>query len=89
MRVCASIKEQALGDGLLLYDEPRDRVLMLNRTAAAIYRHLKAGKDAEDAAGELRRSFRIHADDDLAGDVRDTINHMAREGILTNGPSRG
>ena len=85
MKVKTGIEEQPLGEGLLVYDKDRDKVLMLNRTAAFIYKRVKSGHDVEHVTHALEKAFSTRAGDDLISDIKATLAHLAGEGIIAEG----
>lgn len=82
MRVNDLLREETLGEGLLLYDPESDRVFTLNRTAGFIYSGIKRGEDETSLARGIKSQFQIDEDGRAQTDVKEAIQQMASDGIL-------
>jgi hypothetical protein len=73
-----------LDDNVALYDEVGQLLIMLNSSAAAVWRSCDGSATVDDIALELARA--CHADADVAraigGDVRLTVCKLAELGLV-------
>jgi len=84
MKTKAGLEEQPLGDSLLVYDKSRDKVFMLNRTAAFIYNRATCGVTEEQIADELKKSFDVDSPGEIRTDIAEALSQMAGDGILVD-----
>jgi hypothetical protein len=76
----AGLDANEVNDGLVIYDEPHDRVHYLNHTAAMIFTLADGTRSPEDLAGLLASAFSLPApplDETIA-----CIAQLRTEGLL-------
>jgi hypothetical protein len=76
----AGLDTNEVNDGLVIYDEPHDRVHYLNHTAAMIFTLADGTRSAEDLAHALAVAFGL-AEPPLAETVA-CIEQLRSEGLL-------
>jgi hypothetical protein len=59
------VRMRAVGDQMVVYDEERQRLHLLNRSAALVFRHADGQRSVADLAALLGREFEAPADDSV------------------------
>ena len=74
--------EKELGPELMLYEAEQDTVYVLNPTAQIIYQLYKKRKTPMEIEQEIRRSFRIKADENVIEDVNDCLEQLRKMKLI-------
>lgn len=73
---------QRLGDELMVFDQVRDEVHVLNETSAAIWEGVRDGLDIDKIALRLGERYDLGAVPDPRGLVIAALEQLAGKGIL-------
>jgi len=78
----ADIEKSQMGDETLLYNSDKDKVTVLNKTAAAVWRLCDGKHTVSQITEKISESFDPPEDCDVAGDVEAAIQKLKQDGIL-------
>ena len=67
---------------MVLVDVESGKVFELNRTAARLWEHLRAGLTAAQAVAELAREFEV-AEELVGADMAPFLSELRRHGLMT------
>jgi len=81
-RVKDDLNVQRLGAEIMVFDQVRDEVHVLNETSAAIWEGVREGLDAGAIEQRLRQIYNLEATLDVGGVIRTALEVMAGKGIL-------
>lgn len=76
------LREQVLGDEILVFDEQADKVHVLNVTSAFVWKSLDETAEPAVLAERLRAHFKPAPDADVDGVVRRALEQFARLNLL-------
>ena len=76
------LREERLGDEIMVFDEETDQVHVLNEASAAIWDALKGGLDVPGIERSLRERYDLGAHPDPAAMIRESLRSMAGKGLL-------
>jgi hypothetical protein len=82
-RPVEDLEEIAHGDRMALYRAGMDKAILLNRTGSQLWRHFGAPQSTASLVGYLAARFPTASRDRLEGDVRNYLEHLWRQGIIT------
>jgi hypothetical protein len=77
----AGLEVVETADGYVVYDEGRDRVHRLNRTAAVVFELCTGSNSAADIAGLLQEAFAL--DTPPAAETEACIAQLRAEGLIS------
>ena len=78
----SGLREQALGDEILVFDEQADKVHVLNVTSAFVWKSLDETAEPAALAERLRAHFKPAADADVDGVVQRALAQFAQLKLL-------
>lgn len=76
------LREERLGEEIMVFDAETDQVHVLNEASAAIWEGLKAGLDVPEIEQRLRERYDLAAHADPAAMIRESLLAMAAKGLL-------
>ncbi len=76
------LKEQRIGEDLMIYDPRAGAVHVLNGSAALVYRLCDGNHDLDSIERHLRGGFQVAEDRDLRSDVLDIITSLRKKLLL-------
>ena len=83
------LREERLGEEIMVFDRETDQVHVLNEASAAIWDALKAGLDPQGIERRLRERYDLGAFPDPARMIREALGAMAEKGLLDPAGDRG
>ena len=77
----AKLSSQEVGQDLMIYNEEKEEIHILNTTAKLIYELYLAGKDLHEIESAVRDAFDV-ADEDIAALIRECLDEIRNKGLF-------
>lgn len=86
IKVRTDLREQRVGEEVMVFDESTDQVHVLNVTSAFVWDCLKDTASSEEIVTRIRREFSTDEDEDVDSLVARALSQLAERGLIQYEP---
>ena len=80
----ANLRDQDLGDEVMVFEDATDRVHVLNATAAFVWRALEEPIGLDALEVKARAEFEVGPDDDVHAILQRALDQLTEKGLAGN-----